>query len=101
MRDEAQKQIGPLRLIPHPSSPIPSAYPPPMIEALKSDEIVNKVGGRFRLTALIQKRRVELMKNARPLVERKPGMTDMEVVIQEILQDKITAELPDDVAEAV
>ena len=72
-----------------------------MIEALKSDEIVNKVGGRFRLTALIQKRRVELMKNARPLVERRPGMTDMEVVIQEILQDKITAELPDDAAEAV
>jgi hypothetical protein len=27
-----------------------------MIEALKSDEIVNKVGGRFKLTALIQKR---------------------------------------------
>ena len=26
-----------------------------MIEALKSDEIVNKVGGRFKLTALIQK----------------------------------------------
>ena len=27
-----------------------------MIEALKSDEVVNKVGGRFKLTALIQKR---------------------------------------------
>ena len=66
-----------------------------MIEALKSDDIVNKVGGRFRLTALIQKRRVELMRGARALVERKPGMTDMEVVIEEILQDKITAELPE------
>lgn len=64
-----------------------------MIEALKSDEIVNKVGGRFRLTALIQKRRVELMRGARALVERKPGMTDMEVVIEEILQDKITYEM--------
>ena len=64
-----------------------------MIEALKSDEIVNKVGGRFRLTALIQKRRVELMRGARPLVERKPGMTDMEIVIEEILQDKIAAEV--------
>lgn len=60
-----------------------------MIEALKSDAIVNKVGGRFKLTALIQKRRIELMEGARPLVERKAGMTDMEVVIQEILQDKI------------
>jgi DNA-directed RNA polymerase subunit omega len=59
-----------------------------MIEALKSDEIVHKVGGRFKLTALIQKRMIELMDGARPLVER-GNMTDLEVVIQEILQDKI------------
>jgi DNA-directed RNA polymerase subunit omega len=61
-----------------------------MIEALKSDEIVNKIGGRFKLTALIQKRLLEIMDGARPLVERTDDMTDMEVVIQEILQDKIT-----------
>jgi DNA-directed RNA polymerase subunit omega len=60
-----------------------------MIEALKSDEIVNKVGGRFKLTALIQKRMIELMDGARPLIERKDNMTDLEVVVQEILQDKI------------
>jgi DNA-directed RNA polymerase subunit omega len=60
-----------------------------MIEALKSDEIVNKVGGRFKLTALIQKRMIELMDGARPLVERTDNMTDLEVVVQEILQDKI------------
>jgi DNA-directed RNA polymerase subunit omega len=59
-----------------------------MIEALKSDEIVNKVGGRFKLTALIQRRMLELMDGARPLVER-DNLTDLEVVIQEILQDKI------------
>jgi len=64
-----------------------------MIEALKSEEIVNKVGGRFKLTALIQRRMVELLQGHRPLVEtvgpdgRK--LTDMEVVIQEILEDKI------------
>lgn len=61
-----------------------------MIEALKSDEIVNKIGGRFKLTALIQKRMLELMEGARPLVDRDNAMTDLEVVIQEILQDKIT-----------
>lgn len=61
-----------------------------MIEALKSDEIVNKIGGRFKLTALIQKRLVEIIDGARPLVDRVPGMTDLEVVIAEILQDKIT-----------
>jgi DNA-directed RNA polymerase subunit omega len=60
-----------------------------MIEALKSDEIVQKVGGRFKLTALIQKRMLELMDGARPLVER-GNLTDLEVVIQEILQDKLT-----------
>jgi DNA-directed RNA polymerase subunit omega len=59
-----------------------------MIEALKSDEIVNKVGGRFKLTALIQKRMMELMDGARPLVDRE-NLTDLETVVQEILQDKI------------
>lgn len=62
-----------------------------MIEALKSDEIVNKVGGRFKLTALIQKRMLELMNGARPLVER-DNMTDLEIVVQEILQDKIAVD---------
>lgn len=60
-----------------------------MIEALKSDDIVNKVGGRFKLTALIQKRMVEILQGSRPYVEPKPGMTPMETVIQEILEDKI------------
>lgn len=60
-----------------------------MIEALKSDEIVKKVGGRFRLTALIQRRLGEIIDGARPLVDRN-GMSDLEVVIQEIMQDKIT-----------
>jgi DNA-directed RNA polymerase subunit omega len=60
-----------------------------MIEALKSDEIVNKVGGRFKLCALIQKRLVEIIDGARPLVDRVPGMTELEIVIEEILQDKI------------
>ena len=60
-----------------------------MIEALKSEEIVQKVGGRFKLTALIQKRMVELMQGSRALVERKRGMTDMEVAIQEVLEGKV------------
>ena len=41
-----------------------------MIEALKSDEIVHKLGGRFKLCALVQHRMVELIQGARPLVER-------------------------------
>ena len=60
-----------------------------MIEALKSEEIVDKVGGRFKLTALIQKRMVEIIQGAMPLIEVPKGMTTMEIVIQEILEDKI------------
>ncbi|MCH2141935.1 MAG: DNA-directed RNA polymerase subunit omega [Phycisphaerales bacterium] len=60
-----------------------------MLEALRSDEIVNKVGGRFKLCALIQRRMRELIiDGARPLVERE-GRTDLELVIEEIMQDKI------------
>lgn len=62
-----------------------------MIEALKSDQIITKVGGRFKLCALIQRRLVQLMDGARPLVDRR-GRSDLEVAIDEILQDKITAE---------
>ena len=60
-----------------------------MIDALKSDDIVNKLGGRFKLTALIQRRLSELIDGARPLVDR-DGRTDFEVVIDEIMQEKIT-----------
>jgi DNA-directed RNA polymerase subunit omega len=61
-----------------------------MIEELKSTDIINKVGGRYRLTALIQKRLSELMEGARPLIEDAKGKTQLEIVVQEILQDKIT-----------
>jgi DNA-directed RNA polymerase subunit omega len=61
-----------------------------MIEELKSIELVNKVGGRFKLTALTQKRLTELMQGSRPLIENTQGKTQLEIVIEEIKQDKIT-----------
>ena len=60
-----------------------------MIEALKDTRIVDKVGGRFKLTALIQKRLVELTRGARPLIEDTEGKGMLEIVVEEILQDKI------------
>ena len=60
-----------------------------MIEAIKSDEIVHKLGGRFKLCALVQKRWVEILNGARPLVERR-GRSDLEVVIDEVLQGKVS-----------
>lgn len=60
-----------------------------MIEALKSNELIHNVGGRFKLAALIQKRWRELLDGARPLVDRRPGQTDIELIIEEILEGKI------------
>jgi DNA-directed RNA polymerase subunit omega len=59
-----------------------------MIDELKEESIVNKVGGRFKLSTLIQKRLTMLSAGARPLVEVRGGER-MQIVIQEILQEKI------------
>ncbi|MBN1361331.1 MAG: DNA-directed RNA polymerase subunit omega [Sedimentisphaerales bacterium] len=61
-----------------------------MLEELRNAELVNKVGGRFKLASLIQKRMAELLQGSRPLIENAGTMTLMEIVLQEILQDKIT-----------
>lgn len=60
-----------------------------MIEALKSDELANRFGGRFKLCALVQKRLVQLMEGARPMVERE-GRSDLELVIEELTQGKLS-----------
>lgn len=59
-----------------------------MIDPLHNDDIIRKVGGRFKLTALIQKRWLEIMQGSRPLVDPM-GKTAMEIVIEEILEDKV------------
>lgn len=59
-----------------------------MLDELKEEKIVNKVGGRFKLSTLIQKRMVALNQGARALVDLRT--TDkMSIVVAEILQDKI------------
>jgi DNA-directed RNA polymerase subunit omega len=63
-----------------------------MIDELKSNELVSKVGGRFKLTALVQKRLAELLQGSRPLVKDTEGKTMLEIVVQEILQDKIAVD---------
>ncbi len=59
-----------------------------MLDEFKEEQIVQKVGGRFKLSALIQKRLVALNRGARPLVELQTKNL-MEVVVAEIMQDKI------------
>ena len=60
-----------------------------MIDELKSQNLMNKVGGRFKLAALVQKRLGELLAGSRPLIKETEGKTMLEIVVQEILQDKI------------
>jgi DNA-directed RNA polymerase subunit omega len=66
-----------------------------MIEALKDDHLVQKVGGRFKLCALIQRRLQQLLDGERPLIDR-GGRSDLEVVIEEIRQDRITLDFSGD-----
>ena len=67
-----------------------------MYDELKEEEIVRKVGGRFKLSTLIQKRLVQLNQGARPLIQT--NETDnMSIVLKEILTDKIFLDTSDNV----
>lgn len=59
-----------------------------MLDDLKEEAIVNKVGGRFKLSTLIQKRMIALNQGARPLVDLRTS-DKLAIVVQEIMQDKI------------
>ena len=67
-----------------------------MLDELKEEGIVNKVGGRFKLSTLIQKRMIALNTGARPLVDMRTS-DKMAIVIQEILQDKIYLDVANNV----
>lgn len=59
-----------------------------MYDELKEEAIVRKIGGRFKLSTLIQKRMVQLNQGARPLIET-TEQDQMSIVLKEILEDKI------------
>jgi DNA-directed RNA polymerase subunit omega len=67
-----------------------------MLDELKEEAIVNKVGGRFKLSTLIQKRMVALNTGAKPLVDLRTN-DKLAIVAQEILQDKIYLDASDQV----
>ncbi|MGQ9589612.1 MAG: DNA-directed RNA polymerase subunit omega [Planctomycetota bacterium] len=54
------------------------------------EALVSKVGGKFALTALLQKRIVELNRGAPPLVPLQPGERDWKkIACREILEGKL------------
>ena len=59
-----------------------------MLDELREEEIINKVGGRFKLSTLIQKRLVALTAGARPLVQMDTD-DKLRIAVQEIMQDKV------------
>ena len=62
-----------------------------MLDINTEEELVQLVGGKFKLTSLIQKRIVELNRGAPPLVEFEDNdePTLRQTVIKEILEGKI------------
>ena len=62
-----------------------------MLDINTEEELVQLVGGKFKLTSLIQKRIVELNRGAPPLVEFEDNdePTLKQIVIKEILEGKI------------
>ncbi len=67
-----------------------------MYEELKEEEIVNLVGGRFKLSTLIQKRLVQLNQGANPLVDTN-SIDKMEIVLQEIREQRIRLDMTNQV----
>ena len=59
-----------------------------MLDIDIEEVLIKKVGGKFKLTALIQKRMVELNRGARPMVKA-DGLSLRRLVCEEILQDKV------------
>jgi DNA-directed RNA polymerase subunit omega len=74
---------------------LPLGEPPfQMIEELKDEELIGKIGGRFKLSALIQKRLVALNEGTPSAIDYGRSTSTatrdrLNTTIQEILQDKI------------
>ncbi len=63
-----------------------------MLDIDLEDELVQRVGGKFALTSLLQKRMVELNRGDPPLIEVEDSdeVDNRLIACQEILQGKIT-----------
>ena len=59
-----------------------------MLDDFREDNIVHTVGGRFKLSTLVQKRMVALNRGAQALVDL-PTRDLMEIVIAEVKENKI------------
>ena len=58
------------------------------MDADRLEQLTQKVGGRFRLTALLQKRLAELVRGSPPLVDL-PSNNYFEIALREIEEGRI------------
>ena len=59
-----------------------------MYEDLYGEQIVQKVGGKFKLSTLLQKRIVQLNRGSKPLVDS-AGHDNLHIAIREVIEDRI------------
>lgn len=59
-----------------------------MARLIREEEVIEKVGGRFILSSMVQKRLRELMSGAQRLVES-DSRDALQIIYQEIMEDKI------------
>ncbi|MCS7015198.1 MAG: DNA-directed RNA polymerase subunit omega [Gemmatales bacterium] len=71
-----------------------------MIDDLKEEDIVARVGGRFKLATLILKRQLQLMHGGRGLVDIK-ATHPMQLVIEEIKRGMISLNIKEELKEVV
>lgn len=70
-----------------------------MLEELKEESLIQKIGGRFKLSALIQKRLVYLNKGARSFVQS-DKKDKLQIVIQEIIEDRVYLDMDGNLGES-
>lgn len=67
-----------------------------MIRKQEFDTLVKRLGGRFKLTVLIQKRIQELARGAPPLVTVEGSRSLIDIALDEIYQGKVGFDLVED-----
>lgn len=71
------------------------------MELADYDRAIEKVGGAFRLSVLLQKRVRELVRGARPLVELTERDSPIDIALREVLDDKVGIAQEDKVHEGL
>jgi DNA-directed RNA polymerase subunit omega len=67
-----------------------------MIRKYEIMDLTKRMGGRFKLTVLIQKRVQELVHGAAPLVQEDRSRSVIDTAVEEILQGKVSLDQPEE-----